>query len=134
MTKPQITGLTACAAMAFSVFMPILSAPQTSLSLMSSNEIQAFIVLALTGPAAAGFYWRRPIVAVLASLLSVLFACFLLVIYIGAKTTDDPNEFSAIMFMSLSWGWLVIVGAALVMAGASFKTRRAKVEASTTST
>ena len=123
MTKPQITGLAACAAMAFSVFMPILSAPQASLSLMSSNEVQAYIVLALTAPAATGFYWQRPIVAVLASLLNLLFACFLLVIYVGAKANDDPADFSPVQFMSLSWGWLVIIGAALLMAGAAFKVR-----------
>jgi|GEM_PF-6501758 len=121
MTKLKITGLAACAAMAFSVFMPILSAPQASLSLMSSNEVQAYIVLALTAPAAAGFYWQRPIVAVLASLLNLLFVCFLLVIYVGAKGNDDPASFSPIQFMSLSWGWLVIIGAALVMPGAAFK-------------
>tara|TARA_B100002049_G_scaffold180577_1_gene137501 strand:+ start:54 stop:461 length:408 start_codon:yes stop_codon:yes gene_type:complete len=123
MTKLQITGLAACAAMAFSVFMPILSAPQASFSLMSNNEVQAFIVLALTVAGAAGFYWQRPIAAVLASLLNLLFVCFLLVIYIGAKANDDPANFSPIQFMSLSWGWLVIIGAALVMAGASFKVR-----------
>ncbi|ROO28251.1 hypothetical protein [Salinisphaera orenii] len=123
MTKLQITGLAACAAMAFAVFMPILSTPQTSLSLMSSNEVQAYIVLAITAPAAAGFYWQRPIVAVLASLLNLLFVCFLLVIYVGAKTNDDPANLSPVQFMSLSWGWLVIIGAALVMAGAAFKVR-----------
>ena len=123
MTKLQITGLTACAAMAFSVFMPILSAPQASLSLMSSNEVQAYIVLAITAPAAAGFYWQRPIVAVLAGLLNLLFVCFLLVIYIGAKANDDPASFSPVQLMSLSWGWLVIIAASLVMAGAAFRVR-----------
>ena len=123
MTKPQITGLAACGAMAFSVLMPILTAPNASLSLMSNNEVQAIIVLILTTATAAAFYFRRPIITMLASLLNLLFVFFLLSIYVGAKANPEPGEFSQIMLMSFSWGWLVIVGAALVMAGASFKAR-----------
>lgn len=123
MTKPQITGLAACAAMAFSAFMPILAAPNASLNLMSNNEVQAIIVLVLTAAASAGFYFHRPIITMLPSLLNLLFVCFLLFIYVGAKANPAPGEFSQIMVMSFSWGWLVIVGAALVMAGAAFKVR-----------
>jgi NADH:ubiquinone oxidoreductase subunit K len=102
---------------------------------MSNNEVQAIIVLILTAATAAGFYFRRPIITMLASLLNLLFVCFLLFIYVGAKANPEPGEFSQIMLMSFSWGWLVILGASLVMAVASFKTRsERKVEASNVST
>ncbi|MES1949748.1 hypothetical protein S4A8_02783 [Salinisphaera sp. S4-8] len=95
---------------------------------MSYKEVLAVIVLALAAAAAAGFYFRRPVVSALASLLCLLYVCFLLFAFISARSEKDPAEFSALMVMSMSWGWLFMVGSGLVMAGASFKARRVRRE------